>query len=544
MTNGGIMRGTLWLLGIFVVSLGCQKESDMGLQPASEPPSKPAPVSAQVIPLKSTVNIDVSARRPAMKLSEYGLFEDMTKQIPSAGVIPYVLNAWSFVDNASQRGLVYIPPDQTAGYQSDQAFTFPTGSVLIQHIRFPLDQRHPAEGDRLVETRLLIHMAKGWVGVPYLWNDDFTDAERSVIGAKTDINWTRSDGTPGSFKYVTPNMNECKRCHVNEDRMLPIGVTAANLNQSMTFGGSETNQLKHWQALGLLEGVPDDVHDVPRLPDWRDASAATVERRARCWLDVNCSHCHNPHGPASTSGLDLTFGQDQPVRYGVYKPPVAAGRGSQGLRFSIVPGRPDESFLVHRIGSVELGVMMPPLGRSGVDHEGVALIRAWITEMQVDEALAEAALNPMKAYQDASVGGDAERGRVLFHKVQKCVTCHRVGDTGGSVGPDLSDVGKRTKRQYLLESIVLPSAKIVKGFETQVFVMADGRVITGTVQSEDQLEVVIRDARHQTRIEKAQIDDRVVSEVSTMPSMANLLTVDNVRDLIAYLVTLQTTPKE
>jgi putative heme-binding domain-containing protein len=96
----------------------------------------------------------------------------------------------------------------------------------------------------------------------------------------------------------------------------------------------------------------------------------------------------------------------------------------------------------------------------------------------------------------------------------------------------------------LLESIVLPSAKIVKGFETQVFVMADGRVITGTVQSEDQLEVVIRDARHQTRIEKAQIDDRVVSEVSTMPSMANLLTVDNVRDLIAYLVTLQTTPKE
>jgi putative heme-binding domain-containing protein len=302
--------------------------------------------------------------------------------------------------------------------------------------------------------------------------------------------------------------------------------------------------LEHWQRLGLLSGLPDDRSTIPQLPDWQDKSSASVERRARCWLDVNCSHCHNPRGAASTSGLDLTFEQAQPVRFGVYKPPVAAGRGSQGLKFSVVPRRPDESFMVRRINSTELGIMMPPLGRTTVHHAGVGLIREWIAGMEVDEALAEAALNPMKAYKDAINGGEAELGSELFHKVQKCITCHRVGDVGGSIGPNLSDVGKRTKRAYLLESIVVPSAKIVKGYETQVVVLADGRVVTGTVQSEDEYEVVIADARTQTKIEKDDIDDRVASNISTMPSLANLLTVDDVRNLIAYLVTLRETPPD
>ena len=77
-----------------------------------------------------------------------------------------------------------------------------------------------------------------------------------------------------------------------------------------------------------------------------------------------------------------------------------------------------------------------------------------------------------------------------------------------------------------------------------MIVLASGRVITGTVQSEDEYEVVIADARTQTKIQKDDIDERIVSDVSTMPSLANLLTVNDVRNLIAYLVTLQTTPPD
>jgi hypothetical protein len=63
------------------------------------------------------------------------------------------------------------------------------------------------------------------------------------------------------------------------------------------------------------------------------------------------------------------------------KPPVAAGRGSGGKSFSIVPGSPDDSILLYRMESTEPGIMMPELGRTLVDEEGVALIRQWIEEM-------------------------------------------------------------------------------------------------------------------------------------------------------------------
>ncbi len=186
--------------------------------------------------------------------------------------------------------------------------------------------------------------------------------------------------------------------------------------------------------------------------------------------------------------------------------------------------------------------MMPPQGRSTVDRAGVELIRRWIAQMPIDEALAEAALNPMKAYRDAMHGGDPKIGERIFHQGQKCMTCHRVGDRGGTVGPNLSDVGRRTTREYLLESIVVPSAKIVKGYETQVVILQDGRVVTGTVQLEDEYELVIADSQKETRIQKNEIEEREVSDVSTMPVLASVLSVDDVRHLIAYLQTLRSDP--
>lgn len=495
-----------------------------------------------VRPAETSVSFDVDARRPARKLSDYGLFDDLEKQTLSAGVIPYELNALSYLDGARQESFVFVPPGQAATYQSENALSFPVGSVLIQNLWFPAETDEASREKRYLETRLLLHNTDGWTAVPYSWNDEGTDADRVVIGNKTPVTRTTSSHNPHSFTFLTPNMNECKNCHVNEDVMSPMGVTAANLNRMTEVDGAEINQLEYWQQIGLLEGLPEDRSRIPQIPDWSDESSATVERRARSWLDVNCSHCHNPRGAASTSGLDLTYEQSQPVRFGVYKPPVAAGRGSQGLKFSILPQKPDESFLIRRIGSTELGVMMPPLGRTTVDHDGVALLRQWIAEMEVDEALAEAALNPMKAYKDALVGGDAELGKALFHKTQKCIACHRVGQEGGSIGPNLSDVGKRVKRDYILESIVDPSAKIVKGFETHAFVLGDGRVLTGTIVSEDEYEIVVGHEGKQTKIQKSEIEERLASEVSTMPTLANLLSVDDVRNLISYLVTLQDTP--
>jgi len=490
----------------------------------------------------SAVTIDLDSRRPALKLSEYGLFQDISMQTPVAGVVPYRLNATSFMDGGESEFLAYIPPAESAKFQLAAPFDFPIGTILIQHIRFPFDARDPAAGTRLVETRLFIHKNFGWSGTPYLWNEDQSDAERAVIGGKTDITLINRQGEKLTFPYHTPNMNECKRCHVRDEQMVPIGVTARNLNRKIKTAAGPQNQLAFWRQQGMLSGLPTDLATLPALPDWRDETAAAVDRRARAWLDANCAHCHSPGGPAIVSGLDLSFDQTEPVRFGVYKPPVAAGRGSSGHRFSILPRNPEKSFLLHRVRSTELGVMMPPLGRSTADSQGAELMSRWIAEMPEDKALAEAALNPMSAYEDAVDGGDPQRGRVVFFETQKCINCHHIGQQGGDVGPDLSDVGARTKPEYLLESIVDPNAKIAEGFKTEVVMTASGQIVTGVVQSEDQYELVVADANNTHKIEKDEIEERRTSEVSTMPSMANVLTVDQVRDLLAYLRTLRTPP--
>src|SRR5690606_5381795 len=97
---------------------------------------------------------------------------------------------------------------------------------------------------------------------------------------------------------------------------------------------------------------------------------------------INCAHCHRAEGPARNTGLYLTFAEGDPYKLGVRKPPVAAGRGSGGLKYGIVPGEPEESILMHRIESLDPGVMMPEVGRKMRHEEGIALVRDWIKAME------------------------------------------------------------------------------------------------------------------------------------------------------------------
>ena len=130
----------------------------------------------------------------------------------------------------------------------------------------------------------------------------------------------------------------------------------------------------------MVEGMPD-ISSIPVTPDWENPHY-NLEGRARAYLDVNCAHCHNTKGPANTSGLFLDFGETDMKKLGIFKPPVAAGRGSGNLKFNIVPGQPDESILVYRMESTDPGILMPESGRKLVHKEGVNLIREWIKSME------------------------------------------------------------------------------------------------------------------------------------------------------------------
>lgn len=299
------------------------------------------------------------------KLQDFGLLVDgMT---PAPGVRPYHLNTPLFSDYAEKYRFLYVPAGKTARVTGDGLIDLPIGSVLIKSFGYPADLRQPKRTVRILETRLLIHRASGWVALPYVWSADGREAVLKRAGQRLSVQWTHLDGQPRTISYAVPNANQCKGCHVSGDQITPIGPKARNLNDG--------HQLQALQRAGVLMG---QINGLAALPVWDNPKSGSVAARARAYLDVNCSHCHNRKGPADTSGLWLDWDQPEDTNLGIYKRPTAAGRGSTGLDFAIKPGAPDQSYLLARMASLEPGIAMPELGRATVHDEGVALIRQWI----------------------------------------------------------------------------------------------------------------------------------------------------------------------
>jgi uncharacterized repeat protein (TIGR03806 family) len=326
------------------------------------------------------VQADLLLASDAARLSDYGLFDADGR--PAPGVQPYTLNTPLFSDGAEKFRYVWMPAGTTAAYRASGALAFPVGTVLIKRFAFPADVRQPAQDLRAIETRLLIHRPAGWVALSYV--QEGPDAVLKRAGKRTPVTITNAAGQPQTIDYAVPNQNQCKQCHQAGEAITPIGPTAGNLNDG--------RQLMQWQASGRLAGLP--ATGVPQLARWDDAGES-LDRRARAYLAVNCGHCHDRAGFASNSGLYLNPEEQAPAHLGIWKRPVAAGRGSGGHEFSIRPGQPDQSILLHRMTSSEPGVMMPQFGRSIAHEEGIALIRQWIAAMP-DPAGARPAATPVR----------------------------------------------------------------------------------------------------------------------------------------------------
>ncbi|WP_339822907.1 SO2930 family diheme c-type cytochrome [uncultured Parasphingorhabdus sp.] len=298
-------------------------------------------------------------------LSDYGFFKDAAAWQPNERVVPYSLNTPLFTDYAEKYRFIYVPEGPQAKANGDGMFDFPVGSALIKSFGYEIDGK-----PRLLETRVLLHRADGWLALPYVWNEEQTEARLKVAGARIAVNFTDPSGKKRSINYGVPNKNQCKECHALSDAVVPIGPKARNLTHD--------GQLADFARLGLIDQEPKVEY---RVPVWGETSAP-LNDRARGYLDVNCAHCHNINGSASNSGLFLTYEEKMPVRFGINKRPVAAGRGSGNHDFDIAPGDPDGSIMIYRLNSLDPGISMPEVGRSIVHDEGVALLSQWIAEME------------------------------------------------------------------------------------------------------------------------------------------------------------------
>ena len=311
------------------------------------------------------------------KLSEFNFFADMGLQAPNEGVLPYDLINPLFSDYADKLRFVYVPKNKKVGYSPDKVLDFPDGSVLIKTFAYLNDHPESKIDKQLLETRLLIKKNDSWKNISYIWNEEQDDAYLSIAGKTINTAFVMEDGAERNVRYRVPNINQCKECHQLNKEIQPIGPKVRNLNHKFSYIDGTLNQIKKWQ---LMEWI-DSADNYPTMANWSNEEN-DLESRARAYLDINCGHCHIPGGSADTTGLYLNLKEDSNIHIGIYKKPVAAGRASNNLKYSIDPGNPSKSILSFRMTSLDPGIMMPESGRS-LDHkEGVELIEKWIKNMK------------------------------------------------------------------------------------------------------------------------------------------------------------------
>jgi quinoprotein glucose dehydrogenase len=150
--------------------------------------------------------------------------------------------------------------------------------------------------------------------------------------------------------------------------------------------------------------------------------------------------------------------------------------------------------------------------------------------------------DPLAVFHIALEGGDAENGRRIFFNngSANCAQCHKVGERGGEAAPNLAGIAGRQDSEYILESIVAPSAKLTAGYSAIAVTMKDGSVVAGMLMKETDTEVVVSniESKEETVCKKSDIAT-LPAPMSTMPPMGLILKKTEIRDLVAFLSSLK-----
>ena len=296
-------------------------------------------------------------------LSETGCVSSTNAQQPAAGMIPYAINAPFWSDGASKERWLAVPDGQTVTVRTDGDWDFPNRSVLMKNFRV---------GTQLIETRLLMRHPDGtWGGFTYEWNAQQTDATLVEGGAVRDIG--------GGQDWIFPSEAQCLECHTGAANRA-LGLENSQLNRTFTYTqtGRTANELATLSHIGVLSPPIADSSAQPAMPDPADASAP-LGNRARAYLHTNCSQCHRPNGPTSST-MDLRYTTALNTTNACNASPQFGDLGIGANARLIAPGSSANSVIVNRANRRD-GSGMPPLASNEVDSAGVALLTQWINSL-------------------------------------------------------------------------------------------------------------------------------------------------------------------
>ena len=312
---------------------------------------------------------------PPKLLSQTTAFTDLATLNPSPGVIPYEVIQPLWSDGAEKKRWIAIPNDgnpntaaEKINWSESGHWQFPVGTVLIKHFEIP--------GRRLETRFFLLGEDQKWFGFTYRWNEDGSDADL-LPGPPVEETF---DVNGQSWTWHFPGRNECSTCHTDAAKSV-LGVKTRHLNSDLTYEetGRTANQIVTLNRLGFFSPAVNES-SLPNLLTSKNMAdeSASLERRARSYLDINCSQCHQPAAPTQAA-FDARM-ETPPWFQNLVNVIPNNDFGLTGSKL-VTPGDPLLSLVHHRVGSLEEGKRMPPLAKNVIDSAGLQLLADWIASL-------------------------------------------------------------------------------------------------------------------------------------------------------------------
>jgi uncharacterized repeat protein (TIGR03806 family) len=318
----------------------------------------------------------------------------MKNQVPESDLLPYEPASSLFTDYAHKKRFVYIPKGSKATYDGDgNVLSLPVGSAIIK--TFYYEKVQPSNSTKIIETRLMIKKADGWIFAEYVWNNEQTEAYLDMNGSNVSIDYKDENNTLQSVpNYRIPNVVQCIICHkskqmvnnVEVETYIPIGIKPQNLNFDLNYGTETKNQLTKWIEKGFLQNNFSLPSETNTTVDYKDATKP-LEKRVRSYLDINCAHCHQDNRHCDYRPMRFSFTESGNLQNGRTNMGVCVDTQDMqdfppALSKIISPGNVNRSMLYYRLNTTNENYRMPLHGRTVIHTEGVNLLQQWINTLQ------------------------------------------------------------------------------------------------------------------------------------------------------------------
>ena len=309
----------------------------------------------------------VAAAQFPQSLEDTGAFTDLVTLQPSAGLVPYAVSLPFWSDYAIKQRWFSLPPGTHFGFQPEEPWDLPTGTVWIKHFDLEAVEGDPSSRRR-VETRFLVKTADDIYGVTYRWDESQTHAwlVPSEGMEETFSIQSREGSSLRKQVWRYPSQNECRTCH-NPHAGFALGFNTAQLNRPIPGPQGTLSQLQALAQAGYVSGVPVEEASLPVLVPPTDESQPLLDR-VRSYLASNCSACHN-------AGSTLVTDAYWDARIHVPLADSQITHPSYGFG-----GESTASLILSRIG-LRNSFQMPPIGTHELDVTNLVLVRRWIEAM-------------------------------------------------------------------------------------------------------------------------------------------------------------------